>query len=118
MKELLRCAANMIIDIEIMQWFPKHLPGDGRAGFGGIHFRVSASVQYMCGAKLKVSLGEVVQSQIITVRCYFVELVPLWGEEMFSHMPTEQNSDTFHTFPEHSCHFYVGLHHGKFSICM
>ena len=39
----------------------------------------------MCGAKLRLSLGEVFQSQIITVRWYFVELVPLWGEEMFSH---------------------------------
>ena len=63
MKELLRCAANIVLDIEIMQWFPKHLPGD-RRGSGG----VLASVQYMCGAKLKVPLGEVVQSQIITVR--------------------------------------------------
>ena len=84
MKELLRCAANIVIEIEIMQWFPKHLPGDGR-GSGGTHFGVSASVQYMCGAKLRLSLGEVFQSQIITVRWYFVELVPLWGEEMFSH---------------------------------
>ena len=37
----------------------------GQARFGG---GVLASVQYMCGAKLKVPLGEIVQSQIITVR--------------------------------------------------
>ena len=48
MKELLRCAANIVIEIEIMQWFPKHLPGDGRGSggdslrgfrFGTIHVR-------------------------------------------------------------------------------